>query len=243
MTALTRQGCRHIVPQLSRRYHNKPGYGHSARFAPKTKTIPNPENSGSGPLAWYSRSLDSHPIITKSLSSAIIGGSGDVLSQYIEAKNEKRPFEWNLIRTGRFGLLGLVLIGPVIHYWYGAIMRWFPGNSASTVAKRVMLDQFFFSPLFLPTFLSGLWILEGKEASTLVPNLKEQVPTAIVANWVLWIPSQIINFSFVPGKYQVLFSNFVGFIWNTYLSYTAHLADQGAEKVETSEIDIDSIKT
>eukprot|EP00545_Synedropsis_sp_CCMP1620_P005473 CAMPEP_0119009514 /NCGR_PEP_ID=MMETSP1176-20130426/4410_1 /TAXON_ID=265551 /ORGANISM="Synedropsis recta cf, Strain CCMP1620" /LENGTH=245 /DNA_ID=CAMNT_0006962041 /DNA_START=1035 /DNA_END=1772 /DNA_ORIENTATION=+ len=216
---ITRQRCRHIVPQMGRRaYHGKPGYGHSARFESKTKIVV----KSSGPLAWYSRKLDSHPILTKSITSAVIGGSGDVLSQYIEARNEKRPLQWDLVRTSRFGLLGFVLVGPVMHYWYGAIMRWFPGNSTSIVAKRVMLDQFVCSPLFLPTFLSGLWVLEGKDADKLVPTLQHQLPTAIVANWSLWIPSQVVNFSFVSGKYQVLFSNFVGLIWNAYLSYTAH---------------------
>jgi hypothetical protein len=206
-----------------RRYHDRPGYGHSARFVPKKKT--NKTESGTGPLAWYSRKLDTHPILTKSITSGIIGGSGDAMSQYIEAKKEDRPFEWDIIRSSRFGFLGVVLIGPVIHFWYGAVMKWFPGNSVSVVAKRVALDQLFFSPLFLPTFLSGLWLLEGKDRDKLFPMLQHTIPTAIVANWALWVPAQIYNFRFVPGKYQALFSNFVGFIWNVYLSYTAHADD------------------
>lgn len=28
-----------------------------------------------------------------------------------------------------------------------------------------------------------------------------------------------INFKFLPTKYQVLFSNGVGFLWNVYLSF------------------------
>jgi hypothetical protein len=237
MTALTRQGCRQIIPQLRRSYHNKPGYGQSARFEPKTKIFHNTSTTTTGgPLGWYSRLLDSHPILTKSISSGIVGGSGDALSQYIEAKNDGRIFHWDYVRTGRFGILGLALVGPVMHYWYGSVMRWFPGNSAASVAKRVVVDQFCLSPLFLPTFLSGLWVLEGKDASRLFPTLQQQVPTAIVANWALWIPSQIVNFSFVPGKYQVLFSNFVGLIWNAYLSYTTHHhVDQGAEQPELEQ--------
>jgi hypothetical protein len=29
-------------------------------------------------------------------------------------------------------------------------------------------------------------------------------------------------FAYVPGKYQVLFSNSVGFVWNVYLSWRTH---------------------
>ena len=204
-----------------RRYHDRPAYSHTHKTVPKEK-----KKDGNGPLIWYSRMLDTHPIITKSVSSAVIGGSGDILSQYLVARNEKRPFAWDSVRTVRFGLLGIVLIGPVIHVWYGTVTRWFPGQSASAVIKRVALDQMFFSPMFLPTFLSGLWLLEGKDVDQVLLALRHTLPTTIVANWGLWVPAQIINFRFVPGKYQVLFSNFVGFVWNAYLSYAAHSDDR-----------------
>ena len=203
---------------LRKHYHGRPGYGHSDRFQRrKVKT-----SKRTGPLVWYSRKLDTHPILTKSLSSAIIGGSGDILSQYIVARNANRSLDWDYVRTSRFAFMGIVLIGPVIHVWYGAVMRWFPGNSFSSIVRRVAVDQLLFSPLFLPTFLSGLWLLEGKSPDQVISGLQHTVPTAIVANWALWVPAQAINFRFIPGKYQVLFSNFVGFIWNAYLSYTAH---------------------
>lgn len=175
-----------------------------------------------GLLAWYSHKLDTHPVLTKAVSSCVIGGSGDVLSQYIEGGFQE--FRWDPSRTARFGCLGLFLVGPVVHVWYGALMRWIPGTSAVAVSKRVALDQFAFSPVFLPTFLAGLWTLEGQNFGTTRKMLQEQVPSALVANWSLWTPAQVINFRFVPGKYQVLFSNFVGLVWNTYLSFTAHLA-------------------
>jgi peroxisomal membrane protein 2 len=173
-----------------------------------------------GVIHWYSHKLDSHPILTKSLSSAIIAGSGDVLCQFVSNKNEN--FQLDYSRTLRFGVLGILLVGPVIHFWYGTLMNIFPGNSTGAVIKRVLLDQFFFSPLFLPTFLSSLWFMEGKSMDRIESCLYSTIPTSIVANWILWIPAQAINFKYVPGKYQVLFSNFAGFMWNAYLSYASH---------------------
>jgi protein Mpv17 len=55
--------------------------------------------------------------------------------------------------------------------------------------------------------------------------LQEHVPTALIANWSLWIPAQVINFRFVPGKFQVLFSNVVALAWNVYLSFMSHAAE------------------
>jgi hypothetical protein len=172
------------------------------------------------PVAWYSRKLDTHPILTKCISSGIVSGCGDVLGQYIVVKKHKK--EWDPLRTGRFMLLGFALVAPIIHVWYGSLMVRFPGHGATAIAKRVFLDQAFFAPLFLPMWLLNLWVLEGRSHEYVLENVRAQVPKMIVANWELWIPAQIVNLGFVPPKYQVLFSNLVAVVWNTYLSYTTH---------------------
>jgi hypothetical protein len=46
--------------------------------------------------------------------------------------------------------------------------------------------------------------------------------SAVLANYSVWVPAQFLNFKFVPPGFQVLFSNFVGFGWNIYMSYATH---------------------
>lgn len=41
----------------------------------------------------------------------------------------------------------------------------------------------------------------------------------LIANWKLWVPAMAINFKFTPVKYQVLYANAVGFVWNIFLSF------------------------
>ena len=177
-------------------------------------------------LAWYSHKLDTHPILTKSISSGIVAGCGDVLGQYIVvAKNDSKDTKeaaWDSLRTGRFIVLGVVLVAPICHVWYGMLMKRVPGHTATAIAKRVALDQAIFAPLFVPLWLFNLWMLEGKSLNNVLENMKTQVPNTVVANWFLWIPAQIVNLGYVTPKYQVLFSNVVAVVWNTYLSYTTH---------------------
>ena len=63
--------------------------------------------------------------------------------------------------------------------------------------------------------------MEGKD--DIVRQLQAALPDMIVAGWTLWIPAMSINFSIVPIKYQVLFSNVVALVWNVYLSYKSSI--------------------
>lgn len=42
---------------------------------------------------------------------------------------------------------------------------------------------------------------------------------AVKENWVIWGPVQLLNFRFVPGSLQVLYSNVVDLLETTYLRY------------------------
>lgn len=183
------------------------------------------------PVAWYSRKLDSHPLMTKCISSGLVSGVGDVLGQYIQYRkaldrNDTNKWNWDYARTSRFVILGFALVAPVCHVWYGSLMERIPGFSPRQIAKRVVLDQFCFAPLFLPTWLLNLWMLEGKSADYVMEEMPKKVPPTVVANWMLWIPAQTINLGMVPVKYQVLFSNIVAVAWSTFLSLTTHDSKQ-----------------
>jgi peroxisomal membrane protein 2 len=94
-------------------------------------------------------------------------------------------------------------------------------NGASGAIARLLLDQFIFSPIFIGVFMSLLVTLEGKP-SLVVPKLKQEWLSSVIANWQLWIPFQFLNFYFVPQKFQVLAANFVALAWNVILSFKAH---------------------
>lgn len=100
-------------------------------------------------------------------------------------------------------------------------------GSRQAVAKRLALDQLGFAPTFLPIFFTALLTLEGDVAK--VPKkIEEEWWPAVKTNWVVWVPAQLLNFRFVPGNLQVLFSNVVGLFWNSYLSFISHTAAHAA---------------
>ena len=212
------------------------------------------------PLQWYTNKLDTHPLTTKCITSGLIAGSGDVLCQYLNRKRSddvkrdtyQKSFDWT--RTIRFTILGSFLVAPTVHTWYGYLMSSIPGSSISAIVKRLFLDQGVFAPIFLPTFISCLTVLEhinvfGEKnddkvqknesndtdlLSHITNRLRSDVPEALVVGWSIWIPSMAIMFAFVPSKFQVLYSNCVGFVWNAYLSYCTHEGEENIKENGTN---------
>lgn len=110
-------------------------------------------------LDWYKSSLQSHPIQTKCLSSAIIGCIGSVLSQAILASVTRTPIGIKSRQVATFGLIGLVYIGPFYHFWFDQLSRvgsWLQERHGSSPQKQVLmqlaLDQTVGVILFFPVY-------------------------------------------------------------------------------------------
>lgn len=61
-------------------------------------------------FASYNSCLASKPLLTKAITSAIIGILGDLIASYKKGRSFKRTFV--------FALYGGVVTGPLFHWWY-----------------------------------------------------------------------------------------------------------------------------
>lgn len=180
-------------------------------------------------FVWYSTKLETHPFTTKCLTSGVIAGLGDFVCQYMtfrrqtndgdQKDKEKFQQNWDVTRTCRFSFLGLALISPIMHVWFGALMKYIPGYTVKATVIRTSLDQLVCAPLFLPTWICSNMALQGYGWKDMRETLKADNWDMLLANWALWTPAQAINFGLVPSRFQVLFSNVIGFIWSIYLSF------------------------
>ena len=184
-------------------------------------------------LSWYSNKLETHPLLIKGVTSGLISGAGDFICQSLTTSNDDDAHDndaaqetWDVSRTFRFIAMGSLWVAPVTHFWYNALSTRILSGPRTTlrVVQRLIVDQFGFAPLFAPSFMAGLWILEGRE--DIVKPLIELSPSLVVANWTLWIPAQLVNFGMVPLKYQVLFGNVVALGWSVYLSFVSARSGQ-----------------
>lgn len=87
------------------------------------------------------------------------------------------------------------------------------------VLRKVMTDQFLFSPISLFCFFTfGTIILEDKTWNDTVNKLKRIYLKTLIINYTVWFPIQFFNFLIIPRDYQVPFSSSISVLWNCYLS-------------------------
>lgn len=184
------------------------------------------EGSGGGSFGWfgamwaaYLKQLDTRPIATKMWTSGVLNAFGDVSSQcFIETET---PFDYK--RLAIFSFLGVALVGPILHSWYGVLSRVFTAPGARSAFGSLGLDQFLFAPAFCGLFLTSLLTLEGN-VKEVPAKLKQDWAGVVLMNWKIWIPAQLFNFWVVPPNLRVLCANITALVWNTYLSFVGHIA-------------------
>jgi hypothetical protein len=133
-------------------------------------------------VAWYSKKLDTHPLLTKGITSGMIAGTGDFICQYLIDKREKERaltgegstsaaaaaavaaeraengsilWWWDAWRTARFGTLGALYVGPGCHYWYGALAARYPLVSTASTTVVLAKRVGWDQYAFTPIFLVG----------------------------------------------------------------------------------------
>ncbi|KAH9893005.1 hypothetical protein F4778DRAFT_304468 [Xylariomycetidae sp. FL2044] len=165
-------------------------------------------------LRWYQRKLASRPLLTQSVTTAVLFAVGDVTAQQVVEKKGIEKHE--LARTGRMFLYGGAVFGPAATTWYKILSRSvvLRNKNAETVA-RVACDQLIFAPTFIGIFLSSMAVMEGGSPKE---KLRKSYLPALKANYMLWPAAQMVNFKVVPLEHRVLFVNLLSIGWNCYLS-------------------------
>ncbi|CAK7562922.1 MAG: Protein required for ethanol metabolism [Sporothrix epigloea] len=166
-------------------------------------------------LAWYKARLAARPLLTQSVTTAILFATGDITAQQLVER--RGAADHDVVRTGRMALYGGTVFGPAATTWYGILQRHVVlSTPRKTMLARVAADQLLFAPVFCGVFLGSMAVLEGGSPRE---KLKKYYASALTANYALWPAVQMVNFSLVPLEHRVLFVNVISIGWNSYLSF------------------------
>lgn len=158
--------------------------------------------------------------VREGINVALIMGAGDLIAQL--ALEDKPISDWNYQRSLRFSALGFCVVAPVMRKWYGTLDGMVSKKQPPLHRglKKMFLDQAVFAPPFTLLISYLVPFINGQKHEKIVDNLKKTYFDILKANYMLWPMAQVINFSLVPLQYQVLYSQFIALIWNSYLSWT-----------------------
>ncbi|XP_047993264.1 mpv17-like protein 2 [Leguminivora glycinivorella] len=115
-----------------------------------------------------------------------------------------------------------VAVGILCHNWYKVLDKFIIGKTFDMVVKKLLLDQFIFSPIMIVTFFGSLALFEEHPLENFKEEVKGKFVTLYQAEWVVWPPAQIINFYFLPTRYRVLYDNTISLGYDIYTSQVKH---------------------
>ncbi|KAI8628975.1 hypothetical protein F5Y19DRAFT_103466 [Xylariaceae sp. FL1651] len=145
-------------------------------------------------LRWYQRKLAARPLLTQSITTAVLFAVGDITAQQVVEKKGLEKHE--LARTGRMFLYGGAVFGPAATTWFKILSRRVVlQNKNAEILARVACDQLLFAPTFIGVFLSSMAVLEGSSPREKLE--KSYLPT-LQTNYLIWPFVQLVNFKFVP---------------------------------------------
>jgi len=167
----------------------------------------------------YTRSLATHPLRTRMVASASLFTVADVVSQQAI---ERRGRLHDPVRTMRLAFYGGFIFAPLVNTWLGVLEKVvIPGHKVATVALKVVLDVGCWGPTIIAVFWSMTGFLEMQSLEEVKERVRNAYFPALQKSVMVFGPSQVINFTFVPVPHRMLFTQLVGLGWNVFLSYSS----------------------
>ncbi|KAG7295953.1 hypothetical protein JYU34_021043 [Plutella xylostella] len=148
--------------------------------------------------------------------SVTLSSVGDLLQQQYEIFT-KESEKVDTKRTTHMAISGAT-VGVLCHNWYKILDKFIVGKSVKMVSKKLILDQFIFSPVMLVIFFGTLALFEEEPLQNFKDELSDKFVTLYQAEWMVWPPAQIINFYFLPTRFRVLYDNTISLGYDVYTS-------------------------
>ncbi|KAL5015865.1 hypothetical protein ScPMuIL_005454 [Solemya velum] len=179
-------------------------------------------------LNRYIKLLVEKPVLTKGLTSCVVAGLGNFVSQLVSGNPNSKDgrIVWRSVLA--YSTFGLVFSGPLIHHFYRLMEKLMPSSRKSKTdpIKRIILDRLIFAPPFIVLFLYVIAILEGQGNAAAIQKIRDQYWSILLLNWKVWTPVQYLNVNYIPPKYRVLFGNLIAFVWTIIVARQRRLASK-----------------
>jgi len=164
-------------------------------------------------FSWFSRAQRKRPLTITLFTSLTTYLLGDLLAQ--EIGREKYDYH----RTLRMLAIGLLASVPGYKWFMFLGSHFNYSSTAVTIAIKVLIQQFFFAPLFNTYFFGMQAILAGAPPSAVIERVRGAVPESVWSSAKFWPAVTALNFTVIPAHLRFAFSAVFAVVWQTYMSF------------------------
>lgn len=196
----------------------------SCRVRLLSTRTPRPKNkffSGNNRInLWMKR----RPLFTSIMITGFKTIAADLVTQTIIEQKSMKDIDWT--RTAVFGTFGFLQMGCLQYWMYNKLFfQLWPGVTFGQTLKKVMVDQFIYTPfMYFPIFYYLRAFLNERainKQTLLYAKLtfKNNVMDDLRRFWCIWIPGMWVMFQVMPMHLRLPWIAGVSFFWVMILSY------------------------
>ncbi|CAM9366423.1 unnamed protein product, partial [Phaeothamnion confervicola] len=155
---------------------------------------------------------------------------GDFVAQLFQGKNIGTM---DLKRSGRSALAGLLVHGPLCHYWIEIMQEYLDfGGAWWNFIPKVIADQTGWSLFLNAAYTTFVYGLQGRTPAQIWAEIKASIDTdtawpALSSSWRFWPLIHCVSFSnAIPKDLKLLFIDCMEVVWVTILSTVANKDNQ-----------------
>lgn len=192
------------------------------------------------PLDLYRHALRSRPMLTNMLTASALSVVSDAFAQAMErrkarsVKNDQLtsepPPQHSFYRSSTMAVYGAAVFGWFVSHWFRWLNGVFPleGMTFQRLLTKIFVNQFFMSPFLNALFFSWVVFTRDYKSSftekrnTLSNKLAKDLLPTIQRSCIYWSFVHLINFSVIPYKYQLIYTNLGFLFWTIYLSFVGY---------------------
>ena len=191
-------------------------------------------------LDLYRHALRSRPMLTNMLTASALSVVSDAFAQSMERRKARGSLTNELsssliprhsfYRSSTMAVYGAGVFGWFVSHWFRWLNGLFPleGMTLQRLLAKIFVNQFFMSPFLNALFFSWVVFTRDYQSSfkekrtTLSHKLANDLLPTIQRSCIYWSFVHLVNFSVIPYKYQLIYTNLGFLFWTIYLSIVGY---------------------
>jgi protein Mpv17 len=210
-----------------------------------TTTKATSDKPSSGFLPWYEGHLQARPVATKMVTGGILWSIGDAVGQIVpqlasssssssssmaasesssssSSNNNIITLHYDYMRTARAGFFGCAIHAPTSHLHFN-FLEYLTVRANVTGLKipvfKAFMEQFvYWSWISNSMYHGAMGAMQGQSPTQIYERIEAVLWETQKAQWVFWIPIQLLNFRFVPVRHQLNVVLLTSIVWTALLS-------------------------